>query len=92
MTTVSDEHLKYWAERYVDSNLDGVISFSRFLALAPNAREQRLQADGIMASVPDHMARRELSPVMRGDCLIKPIHHRSPRRFRRPWFFNRGGH
>ncbi len=70
----TDEHLDHWGDRFVAAGLADVMSFRRFMAMAPVRRERHIARMELLAAA----QRRTTCPpdaVVHGDRLIDPMHH-----------------
>lgn len=87
--SLPDETLDWWGDRFAGSSLRDSMTFERFLALSPTAREHRLALQSDIDAV-EQQAAQALPPrsVPHNRTVIEPV--RPPVRLRqKPWYFRR---
>jgi|GEM_PF-2037462 len=89
---LADETLDYWADRFIDARLAEVMSLEQFLTLSPALRERRISQHREVRHLQGRLESDLPDAAMHGDRLIDPLHHTSPRPYRRPSLFRRHHH
>lgn len=84
--TYTDEHLNYWADRFVESGLRAVTTFEAFMALSPPLRNRRLVHCTQVRVLQERIEGALPDAGLHGSVLVDPVHH-GKRKYRKPWWF-----
>jgi len=84
----TDEHIHYWAERFIAAGPTLGLTFGKFMDRTPDARAQMLER--LEARQAAEQAAEGALPEgagVHGDRIVAPTRH--TRRWLRPWFYTR---